>query len=180
MRIFLTGASGFIGTRLVERLRQLDGDIQILNLDLVRPKVDSHCAFWQKGDILERDMLKATVKKFQPNYLIHLAARTDPDGVQVSDYVVNTEGSANVLEAAKGSTVLERTIFISSQYVVRPGPLATSDREYRPYNIYGESKSVMEELLREERALPGIWTIVRPTNVWGLGIPVIRRSSGWL
>ena len=77
------------------------------------------------------------------------------------------EGSANFIEAIKAAGSIQRTVYYSTQYVVRPGPLPQNDREYRPVNLYGESKSLMEEMVRQDTNLPGIWTIVRPTNIWG-------------
>jgi len=107
------------------------------------------------------------IKEFRPTHAIHMAARTDDSGRTLDDYRINIQGSANFIEAIKSVRSVERTVYYSTQYVVRAGPLANNDREYRPVNIYGESKSRMEEMVRQETSHPGIWTIVRPTNIWG-------------
>jgi nucleoside-diphosphate-sugar epimerase len=41
-----------------------------------------------------------------------------------------------------------------------------NDLEFRPHTIYGQSK-VLSELAVREAELACIWTIVRPTNIWG-------------
>ncbi len=167
MRVFITGGSGFIGTRVIERLLSLYPDAKVLNIDRNEPKLSKHLPYWHQGDLLDPATFAGAVTKFRPTHAIHMAARTDDSGLTLDDYRVNIEGSANVIEAIKAAGNVERTIYFSTQYVVRAGPLAQSDREYRPVNLYGESKRRMEEMIREERSHPGIWTIVRPTNIWG-------------
>lgn len=167
MRVFVTGGSGFIGTHVVDRLLDLYPDAKVLNVDVEQPKLTSHLPYWYKGDLLDRSTFMDRVKEFSPTHAIHMAARTDSDGQTLDDYRLNTAGTANFIEALKNTGTVQRTIYYSTQYVVRPGPLQQSDREYRPVNTYGESKSRMEEMIRSDANLPGIWTIVRPTNVWG-------------
>jgi nucleoside-diphosphate-sugar epimerase len=167
VRLLVTGGSGFIGTRVVEEILRVFPSVDVLNIDLKRPKLASHLAYWHKGDLLNTSTFTDTVKTFCPTHAIHMAARTDSDGRDLDDYRINMEGSANFIEAIKAAGSVERTIYYSTQYVVRAGPLPSSDREYRPVNLYGESKSRMEEMVRNDASLPGIWTIVRPTNIWG-------------
>jgi len=167
VRVFITGGSGFIGTRVVERLLSLHPNAEVLNLDCEQPKLSQQLPYWHKSDLLDPTTFIDAVREFRPTHAIHMAARTDCDGHTLDDYRVNMEGSANFIAAIKAAGSVERTVYYSTQYVVRPGPLAQSDREYRPVNLYGESKSRMEEMIREDNNLPGIWTIVRPTNVWG-------------
>jgi len=167
MRVLVTGGSGFIGTRVVEDIRNAFPDVKVLNIDCQKPKLASHLQFWHRSDLLDTATFLDAVREFRPTHAIHMAARTDGDGCTLGDYRLNIEGSANFMAAIKAAGSVERTIYYSTQYVVRAGPLARNDREYRPVNLYGESKSRMEEMVRQDTNLPGIWTIVRPTNIWG-------------
>jgi nucleoside-diphosphate-sugar epimerase len=167
MRIFLTGASGFIGTHLVTRLCEVYPSAEILNVDLAAPKLATHRHYWLKADIMDYDSLLSVVATFRPTHVIHMAARTDPDGTRVEDYAVNTQGSANLIKVIKEIGCVQHSIFFSTQYVVCPGPLPVRDDEYRPVNVYGKSKYLMEEMIRRDGEIPGIWSIVRPTNIWG-------------
>jgi nucleoside-diphosphate-sugar epimerase len=139
----------------------------VLNIDREKPKLSQHLQYWRQGDLLDPASFTDAVKEFRPTHAIHMAARTDDGGRVLDDYRVNIEGSANFLQAIKAAGSVERTVYYSTQYVVRAGPLPQHDREYRPVNLYGESKSRMEEMVRQETSHPGIWTIVRPTNIWG-------------
>ena len=83
MRVFLTGASGFIGTHLIERLLLIDPEVEILNADLVAPKLGAHNRFWRQADVMRKESIVSMVLEFQPTHVIHMAARTDPDGKKV-------------------------------------------------------------------------------------------------
>jgi nucleoside-diphosphate-sugar epimerase len=179
MRLFVTGGSGFIGTHMVDRVLELYPDAKVLNVDCQKPKLPKHLPYWHKGDILDPTTFIDAVKEFRPTHAIHMGARTDGEATTLEGYRVNMDGSANVMEAIKAAGTVERSVFFSSQFVVRPGPLPKSDREYRPVNLYGVSKSRMEEMVRQTTDLPGIWTIVRPTNVWGSWHPRYT-SEFWL
>lgn len=163
MKILITGGSGFIGTNLIDEIVKLDAEI--LNIDIARPKVDSHNSFWRECDILDQKKLCAIVDEFNPEYVIHLAARPDIKGEKLSDYRVNFDGTRNLLNALKSSPV-KRAIFTSSQYVNQYGGVITNDDDYAPHTVYGESKILMEKIIKNSN-LPYSWIIIRPTNIWG-------------
>jgi nucleoside-diphosphate-sugar epimerase len=95
------------------------------------------------------------------------------EGRSIADYPVNVQGVTNLLAALRHVPMMERLIVTSSQHVRRPGsPVTLDPREYAPHMSYGESKVATEELVRAA-ALAGCWTIIRPTNVWGMGHPYL-------
>jgi nucleoside-diphosphate-sugar epimerase len=163
-RVLVTGGSGFIGTNLLPRL--VSESAVIRNLDLKPPPVEGLRSSWCCCDITDDAATRRAIVDFEPHYVLHLAGRTDVVGKTLADYAANTVGSRNVVEACRACGPIERFILTSSQFVCGPGPLPASDVDFRPHTIYGESKVVAE---RELRALDPrfVWSIIRPTNVWG-------------
>lgn len=169
-KVLLTGASGFIGTNLLQDL--LEKGYQVLNLDVSCPKDPKHLHFWKEVDILNVSALEKEIMNFSPDYLIHLAARTDLGGKSLADYAVNTDGVRNLLKCASGITNLRKMLITSSMLVCYGGYVPKHQYDYAPSTFYGESKVVTEKLVWSNK--PNCdWAIVRPTSIWGpwFGVP---------
>lgn len=165
MKILCTGGSGFIGTHLIDSF--LAKGIELINVDIAKPKKQSHNAYWRECNILDLDHLKNVFREFQPSHIVHLAARASMEGKSLDDFRDNTVGTANVLEAVKKTTSISRVIITSSQHVRKPGSgLPQHDEDFAPHALYGESKVITEQLTRRAE-LSCTWTIIRPTTVWG-------------
>ena len=165
-RLLLTGASGFIGTNLIENWK---GRYEaILNLDSRSPLDATHRSFWRKADLLVPDEWTRQITDFQPTEVIHLDARTDMDETTTPEtgYRVNIEGTRNLLQALSMLPSMQRFILISSQFVCGPTYIPKSDTDYAPVTVYGQSKVEAEKVLRASR-IHFPWVIARPTNVWG-------------
>ena len=106
MKILVTGSSGFIGTNLMQSF--IERQIDVLGIDINVPKIASHSSYFKKVDITNHSDLSSIVLKFSPNYIIHLAARTDLDGLKLEDYLANTIGVKNLLEVAKNLPNLKK------------------------------------------------------------------------
>ncbi|WP_411845342.1 NAD(P)-dependent oxidoreductase [Roseibacillus persicicus] len=166
MKVFLTGASGFIGTNLIEELRKKGA--QIMNFDSRPPIRQSDEEFYSQGDIMDESSLAEAMSSFAPDIVMHLAARTDCDENTTVEkgYAVNTQGTKNLLDAVKQSSTVKRLIIVSTQYVCGPGRQPKDDLDFFPHTVYGQSKADSEVLTREAN-LNCVWTIVRPVNIWG-------------
>ena len=165
MKVLVTGGSGFIGSNLINDITKKDHEI--INADIAEPKVALHHKYWNKIDILDYSGLISIFEANQPEAVIHLAAETDCNPrLKIEDYNVNIEGTKNVLQAVKETESVERVIITSTQYVHQGKQMPTSDTDYDPHTIYGESKIESEKLTRE-MSLQCTWTIIRPTNIWG-------------
>lgn len=100
MRFLLTGASGFLGKRLIERLSKEGHEVFVLAR---RQPDDLAGATFVKGDITDKQQLaEAAQASGQIDAVIHLAAnvpKTKDEDVASAMCEVNVVGTVNVLEA---------------------------------------------------------------------------------
>ena len=170
MKILLTGASGFIGTNLLENL--LSKGYEVLNIDRKEPKISERKNVWVNVDITEYAPFERAVIDFQPDYIVHLAARTDLDGKKVSDYDANVTGMENLLKIVHKVPKLKKIIITSSKFVTRNGYKIKDQFDYCPHTVYGESKVETEKKVWTDPPQCD-WCIIRPTSIWGpwFGVP---------
>jgi nucleoside-diphosphate-sugar epimerase len=164
-RIIVTGGSEFIGTNLIEFMS--NAGCNVLNLDITPPLNRKHNCYWRKCDILDSDAVLSAFREFSPTHVVHLASRTDiMETKSIDGYAVNTVGTENVLRAIQGTAGVQRAIITSSMLVCRLGYVPSSDTDYAPPNLYGKSK-VLTETITRNFGLNTVWTIIRPTTIWG-------------
>lgn len=170
MKILVTGASGFIGTNILEDLIQKG--YTVLNIDWKEPKIKKHKNVWKNIDICNFEAFQKAVIKFRPDYILHLAARTDLDGKTLEDYSQNIVGVENLLKIVQKLPDLKKIIIASSKFVTRNGYQIKNQHDYCPHTKYGESK--VETEIRVWGNTPHCdWCITRPTSIWGpwFGVP---------
>ncbi|MEO8733299.1 MAG: NAD(P)-dependent oxidoreductase, partial [Flavobacteriales bacterium] len=165
MRLIVTGGSGFIGTNLVQSA--LDKGIEVLNLDWNPPLKDAHRRWWREWDIMDLQATDTYFSEFKPTHVVHLAARTDTD-VQddINAYRQNHEGTALLLDAVKRAPSIERLIVTSTQFVCEAGYQPNDELDFKPFTLYGETKRLCE-LATRNAELSCVWSIIRPTTIWG-------------
>ncbi|MGD0340036.1 MAG: NAD(P)-dependent oxidoreductase [Bacteroidota bacterium] len=157
-KILITGGSGFIGTNLIEALRH--HTVFILNISRGKPRNPEHLEYFFQTDIRDTIEVKKVVQDFSPDFIIHLAAKT---GYGNSDdkegFLINTEGTKNIISAANLTPSVRRLIVASSNVV---------DREDRAFQYtYIKSKRAAESMLQSSIEGHFQWCIVRPCFVWG-------------
>ncbi len=181
MKVFLTGANGFIGQRLAERLSAEGHNVKCLvrapekfNALSRLPGVTS-CL----GDLDEVNALAEGVSGCDT--VFHLAAYAKPwSRDKRLPYRINVTGTENLLRAALQNGV-KRFVFTSSAAVIGPSPGVDPIDESFPrsvpyYNDYEETKAEAEELVRSYNR-DGLETvIVNPSRVYGPG-PVNESNS---
>lgn len=168
MKALVTGANGFIGSFLVEKLLEQDFEVTCLvrktsNLRWIN-KLPVRFEF---GDATNYDSLIKPVKDM--DYIFHcggiVRARKENDFFRV-----NYSGTENLLEACrKHNPKLKRFIYVSSQAAAGPafdGNPVTETDPAKPISNYGRSKLKGEEITLEyAKHFPT--TIVRPPSVYG-------------
>jgi GlcNAc-P-P-Und epimerase len=163
-RILITGGSGFIGSNLVRFF--YDKNYEVLNYDIKKPIDILHIDKWVEGDILDYNQLSTTIKKFNPDYIFHFAARTDLDeNKDLNGYSTNIKGVENIVKIANELKTVKRTIYASSRMVCNIDYTPKDYNDYCPPNLYGESKMIGEGIVKKNAVHDYI--IVRPTSIWG-------------
>ncbi|MCA9471133.1 MAG: SDR family NAD(P)-dependent oxidoreductase [Nitrospirales bacterium] len=173
-RVLVTGATGFVGSRLARRLMQKGASVRAL----VRQSSNRETAEDLKrngievcyGDITDRQSISDAVKHVE--YIFHIAAlfRSAKHAESVF-YEVNVEGTRNVLSAAERENV-KRVVHCSTGGVHShiPHPPATEEEPYRPGDIYQLTKCEGEKLAKERFTSGRVkGTIIRPAMIWGQG-----------
>jgi len=174
MRILVTGAAGFIGSRLTERLIAR-GD-EVLGYDNLNDYYDPALKdarlarltplpgfSFVKGSLEDRDALEAAFDGFRPDRVVNLAAQA---GVRYSlenprAYIdSNIVGFLNILEACRHRGV-EHLVYASSSSVYganRKLPFAVEDSVDHPVSLYAASKKSNELMAHTYSHLFGLPT----------------------
>lgn len=166
--ILVTGGSGFIGTNLIESF--LSAGHEVLNIDIKGPKNSEHYEVFKKIDILDRKSLSDIISDFMPEQVVHLAARTDlHEKKDLDGYSVNTLGVKNMVHAVSNQSSVKKCIFASTKLVCPTDYTPKSDNDYCPNTLYGKSKVVGEDIVKNSTTMKCDWCIIRPTSIWGPG-----------
>jgi len=150
-RILVTGAFGQIGSELVPALCEKFGPENVVALGFRKhpEKMPLGCTV-DFGDVSDREALESMVKKYEPDWIFHLAAILSAAGEKnpALAWNVNMNGTYNVFEAAREHSV-SRVIVPSSIAAFGPDtPREKTPNETieRPTTMYGLTK-VAGELL---------------------------------
>ena len=156
-RLVITGASGFIGRRLLDGLKERFNIVGLARRSQTRCRAPVHDNIsWFQADIGDRESL-ATAFRFiretgGADFVLHLAAHYDFTGENDPEYRrTNVEGLRNVLEQCRDLD-LERFVFVSSVAACQFPEHGMVLNEKSPPDgdhAYAVSKRLGEEMLAE-------------------------------
>ncbi len=138
MRVFVTGARGFVGGHLVPRLVEQGFEVTATDRDL---------------DVTDRTAVAGRLKLAQPEAIVHLASQSSVAASAVdpeATHSINYGGARSVLEAALRCGSQPRVLLIGSaeQYGTSSpdSPPLTEDAPLAPASAYARSKAEAEAL----------------------------------
>lgn len=162
--VLVTGAAGFIGSFLSERLLSDFEDIRIIGFDSVNDYYDirlkesrleqlqKHENFiFIKANLADKDKVSEVFREYSPQIVVNLAAQagvrysiTNPDAYIESNII----GFYNILEACRhsyddGATPVEHLVYASSSSVYgsnKKVPYSTDDKVDNPVSLYAATK----------------------------------------
>ena len=176
MKILLTGASGFVGSHILDELLARGFKVAVLLRSSSNRRFLSHrigSVEVREGSISDPASLRLALGEV--THVIHCAGATRA-ARREGYYLTNHMGTRNILEAIQAQNgAVSRLIHISSLAVTGPATAAKpaiEDSPTRPISDYGKSKLAAEEEVRKHRSTE--WVIVRPPAVYG------PRDDGFL
>lgn len=162
--VLVTGAAGFIGSFLSERLLLDFEDIRVIGFDSVNDyydirlkesrleKLQKHRNFiFIKANLADKDKVSEVFREYSPQIVVNLAAQagvrysiTNPDAYIESNII----GFYNILEACRhsyddGATPVEHLVYASSSSVYgsnKKVPYSTDDKVDNPVSLYAATK----------------------------------------
>lgn len=173
MKVLVTGGSGFLGSHIIEQLREQGHQARSMARS-PQPELEARGVETIKGDICSEQDAARAVKGCDA--VIHTAAMVGAWGKEDQFFKVNVEGTRVMLKAAREAGI-ERFVFTSSPSVVFDGtPLINAGPE-TPYPTsfptpYASTKAESERVALAADDPAGMRvTALRPQLMWGPGDP---------
>ena len=160
--VFITGASGFIGSNLAKRILNTEPDTKVIGLDNMNDYYDvrikeARLAELQKfenytfikGNLADKVLINSIFEQYHPDIVVNLGAQagvrysiTNPDAYIESNMI----GFYNILEACRHYPV-EHLVYASSSSVYgsnKKVPYSTDDKVDNPVSLYAATKKSNE------------------------------------
>jgi len=180
-KILLTGATGFIGTRLLQRLEEMGHEV----ISLARYVSGGRFNFYAKhriafADLRDGEAVRKAVQTVKPDVIIHLGATTAVSFsfLNPADVLhVNAVGTVHLAEAAREFGV-EQMIHASTSefYGIQKEFPIKEDAIPNATSPYAVSKIAAENYLWLIHKLYDFpVTVMRPFNTFGRGLPTIKN-----
>jgi GDP-4-dehydro-6-deoxy-D-mannose reductase len=168
VRTLVTGASGFVGGRLLERLRERGDELFALSR---RPPRVAEGVSWRAADVTDREAVARVVAEVAPERVFHLAALAHPGECEEEPeraFATQAGGTAAVLAALPASA---RVLLVSTSqvYGVPASSPVSEEAPLAARSVYGRSKRAAECVARRFARGGAAVVIARPFNHSGPG-----------
>ena len=160
--VFITGASGFIGSNLAKRILSTEPDTKVIGLDNMNDYYDVRIKearleelqkfenyTFIKGNLADKALINSIFEQYHPDIVVNLGAQagvrysiTNPDAYIESNMI----GFYNILEACRHYPV-EHLVYASSSSVYgsnKKVPYSTDDKVDNPVSLYAATKKSNE------------------------------------
>ncbi len=166
--VFVFGASGFLGQRLIARLLAQGARVGAMVLPGERITLPPEVQV-TRGEIDAPAAVQQAIRRFAPTHVVNLAAVgvTRPHLPLADALRVNVGGTVNVLEAVRARSEVQRVMLVGSSYEYGARRTATG---LDPFNAYSASKVAAWAFARAAYnawGTPMVW--VRPFQIYGPG-----------
>ncbi|WP_128914734.1 UDP-glucose 4-epimerase GalE [Granulicella sibirica] len=173
MNVLVTGGAGYIGGTVVRLLLASGHSVTIFdNLSHSKRSAVAEAATFVEGDLADRDLIQTTLRNGSFDGVMHFAALIEAGESMVKPEIFfrnNTASTLTLLEAML-ATGQKRLVF-SSTAACYGEPEKTpilEDAKLEPTNAYGESKLLVEHILRWMNKIHGMrYASLRYFNVAG-------------
>ncbi len=173
MKILVTGGAGYIGSHTARLLLEAKHNVVVLDSleNGYRPAVPKD-AFFIQGSTHDQPLLKSILRDEKIDAVIHFAAYKAA-GESVSQpgkyFYNNTAGTLTLLEAMANTQVTKLVFSSTAATYGTPSTLpANETAPVQPENPYGESKSLVEQMIPWFDAAHGLKAVMlRYFNVAG-------------
>lgn len=174
MKVFITGATGYIGHQLAKKLADQDYEVNALVRDIDSNKIPKHENIKPfKGNLCDIESIQNAMTGC--HYVFHMAAFTDLKCNKIDNfYKTNVLGTANVLKAALEEHI-KKVIYTSTLSVFGPAlsqvPITEDQPRLTSYsNDYELTKTMSEEVVSEYVKKGLHCSILNVSRVYGPGL----------
>tara|TARA_R110002020_G_scaffold72178_2_gene185748 strand:- start:6443 stop:7360 length:918 start_codon:yes stop_codon:yes gene_type:complete len=173
-KVFITGANGLLGQKLVAQLVE-KGEFQVFASGKGACRLPGEGFEYVSVDITDESGVEKALGEIKPDVIIHGAAMTHVDQCELNQedcYDANVNATAYLIKAAEAAKA--HFIFVSTDFIFsgEEGPL-DENAEAAPVNYYGETKLQGEQLVK---ACQTKWSIARTVLVFGIAHDMSRTN----
>jgi len=174
MEVFVTGATGFIGSNLIPKLLERNHEVYALCRSVTDRKIDlPKDVNIVYGDLSEAHFLKKVIGEIKPEAIIHLASSSSvyySHSHPEESFETNLDGTVNIQKACENRGFLEKFIFAgtSEEYGNQDVFPIKEDAPLRPNQPYAIAKVAADLYLQYCRDAVGFPSItLRNFNTYG-------------